>query len=455
MRIAVIGAKGLPAGQGGIERYCEELYPRLAAKGYSIDFYARPSYTESSWLKTYQFKGVRVICLPSLPWRGLDALTSSAIGAIATCFKPYDIVHFHALGPALFCAIPRLFSSAGIVVTCQGLDWQRAKWGKLGSGSIRLGEWSAVKFAHKIVVVSNALGSYFQKTYDLETRYIPNAPGKLPEPEPDFSKGRSLGLEKGRYCLFLGRLVPEKRPDLLLSAFQALQPKGWKLVFVGGDSDTPDYAAELARLAAENTNIRFTGELRGKHLSEIVSGAGLFVLPSDLEGLPLVMLEAMQSGVPVLASDILPHRQLIGADRGTLFRAGDVEDCTQQLRWAIQNPEALQVAAQKARAHVQRHYNWANIVADNLSLYNQVLAKRFSPQSLQIQLSEGESTSMLELTPDKEEQLRAYLADILDLFSEDLQSEDFPEPQPIEPQLRQEILDRIALQFDDLVSSRR
>jgi glycosyltransferase involved in cell wall biosynthesis len=370
MKIAVIGAKGLPARQGGIEHYCAEVYPRLVAEGHQVDLFARSSYTEQSWFARSEYQGVQVLSLPSLNFRGLDAFFSSALGAVGS-LGDYDVIHFHALGPALFSCLPRIASltSAKIVVTCHGLDWQRAKWGQLSSRLIRTGEKTAVRFAHDLIVVSKDLQAYFHNTYGRHTVYIPTAPASYLDSDPDFNHGTSLGLEANRYLLFLGRLVPEKRPDLLIDAFQALKPQGWKLALVGGRSDTEDFAAQLAEKSMGNPDILFAGQLQGRQLAEIVRGAGLFVLPSDLEGLPLAMLEAMREGVPVLASDIPAHQQLVGRDRGVLFPAGNLEACIQAMNWAIQNPQALKGMATQAQRHVQLHHNWDHITEENLKIF--------------------------------------------------------------------------------------
>lgn len=369
MKIAVVGVKGLPAKQGGIENYCAEVYPRMVAQGHSVDLFARASYTDSAWLDSYDFEGVKVRSLPSLPLRGIDAFISSALGAIASSTTKYDIVHFHALGPSLFSWLPKLASSAKVVVTCQGLDWQRAKWGNTSSSLILMGEKAAVRHADEIIVVSKNLQSYFFETYGRQTVYIPNAPASYAESDRNFSYGRSLDLNQGKYILFLGRLVPEKRPDLLIEAFQALKPAGWKLVLAGGVSDTNLFTSKLSDLAEGNPDIIFAGEIRGTCLAEIVRGAGLFMLPSDLEGLPLSMLEAMSQGIPVLASDIPPHQQLINDQRGVLFQAGDINSCIQSLEWAIAHPQEMAVMAKKAQQHVEQYYNWDHITAENLRIY--------------------------------------------------------------------------------------
>ena len=369
MKIAVIGSKGLPPKQGGIEHYCAELYPRMVAQGHSVDLFARSSYTGHSWLHQEDFQGVRVITLPSFKLRGADAVITSALGAIAAMGTQYDVIHFHALGPSLFTAISKIASSAKVVVTCQGLDWQRAKWGNFSSRLIHAGEQAAVHFADEIIVVSEELRTYFSTTYGRETVYIPNAPASFPESDPHFAYGKKLKLEQGRYILYVGRLVPEKRPDLLIDAFSKLQPEGWKLVFAGGVSDTKSFAGQLLEKIAHNRDVVFAGELWGARLAEIVRGTGLFVLPSDLEGLPLAMLEAMREGVPVMGSNIPPHQQLLGSDRGMLFEAGSLDACIYSLNWATHNPQALATMAKKAQKHVQSNYSWERITKDTLNLY--------------------------------------------------------------------------------------
>ncbi|MEM6716139.1 MAG: glycosyltransferase family 4 protein [Cyanobacteria bacterium P01_F01_bin.56] len=371
MKIAVIGAKGLPPRQGGIEHYCAEVYPRMVAQGHTVDLYARTSYTEAPWFQNNVFKGVNVISLPG-PRGGVDALTTSALGALAAWRSPYDIIHFHALGPALFSGISKP-GKAKVVVTCHGLDWQRAKWSGSASWLIRAGERAAVAWADELVVVSSELQSYFLKTYDQPTTHITTAPASYAAADPSFQYGRSLGIERERYIVFLGRLVPEKKPDLLIQAFQKLQPKGWKLVLVGGESGAEAYLEELFALATNNSSIVFAGELRGAHLAEIVQGAGLFVLPSDLEGLPMSLLEAMREGIPAIASDISPHRQMLDSDRGVLFSVGDCEACYQALKLAIADPEAMAKRAQAAAHYVRTHHNWDCIARENLDVYEQSL----------------------------------------------------------------------------------
>ncbi len=375
VRIAVIGAKGLPPGQGGIEHYCAQVYPRLVAAGHSVDIYGRASYTGMPWSEPCDFSGVRVISVPAVPnVKGADAMISSGIGAlISTFFRRYDIIHIHALGPALFCWLPFLLSSSKVVVYCHGLDWQRVKWGKFSSFLIQLGEKLAVRYSDEMVVVSQELRRYFWETHGRETVYVPNGPAQYAPSDQDFSFGNRLGLESGKYLVFLGRLVPEKCPDLLIQAFLKLNKAGWKLAIVGGNSDTSSFQDRLSGLVKGDPRVIFTGVLRGRYLAEVMRGAGVFVLPSEVEGLPLAMLEAMQEGLPIVASDIPPHQQLLGDDRGVMFKSLDLDDCVAKLAWAVEHPDEMQVMSQTAQSYVRKHYNWERVVGDANSLHSMLL----------------------------------------------------------------------------------
>ena len=373
MKIAVIGAKGLPPQQGGIEYHCAEIYPRMVEQGHTVDLYARSSYNQSSWWESYDYQGVSVRTVPSLALRGGDALWTSALAAIATTGRHYDVIHFHALGPALWSGIPRLLSPCSkVVVTCHSLDWQRDKWGRVGSTLIRGGEHCAMQFGHEVAVVAQELQPYFKSAYDRQLPYIGNGPATYQPSDQMYSFVQSQGLCPSRYILFLGRLVPEKCPDLLVKAFQTLRPEGWKLAIAGGASDTPSYMSHLMELAMDDPDIVLMGQLKGKHLAETMRGAGFCVLPSALEGLPLVLLEAMHEGIPAIASNIPVHTRLLDDERGLLFKQGNIDDCIAQLRWAMGHPNAMHMRAKRAQAYIQKHHSWDHIAADWLALYRQV-----------------------------------------------------------------------------------
>ena len=229
----------------------------------------------------------------TLDKKGLAAMTSSFSAAVKAAFGKYDVVHFHAEGPCAVMWIPRLFGKK-CIATIHGLDHQRAKWGRFASWYIRTGEKCAVRFAEHIIVLSENVKNYFKDTYDRETVFVPN--GVLPaEPVAAEEIVSQYGVNKDEYILFLGRLVPEKGVKYLIQAYKELDTDK-KLIIAGGSSDSSEHMQELQSLAGDDPRIIFTGFVQGRILEELYSNAYVYVLPSDLEGMPLSLLEAMSYG---------------------------------------------------------------------------------------------------------------------------------------------------------------
>ena len=227
-----------------------------------------------------------------------------------------------------------------------------------------------MRWTDDLIVVSEDLQPYFWNTYRRNTVYIGNGPAGYDISDPTFSFGYSLGLKPNRYLVFLGRLVPEKNLHLLIQACKPLLADGWKLAIVGACSDTSEYCCTLKNMAQGSQNIVFTGYLGGEKLAEIMRGAGLFVLPSSVEGQPLALLEAMAERLPVLASDIPIHQRLLGDGRGILFRDGDQCSLAEMIQKAIYtSPMKMKEMANQAYQYIQSHHNWDQIVDRHLSLY--------------------------------------------------------------------------------------
>jgi glycosyltransferase involved in cell wall biosynthesis len=386
MKIAVIGVKGISSSQGEIERYCQEFYPRIAARGHQVDIFVQPEYNQQPWFSVGYYHSVRVIALASFPRKQISFMLSSALSTIWASLRDYDVIHIQSTKAAWFSWFPQLFSDAKVIVTSHHLDLgdRDNKWGQVFGWLLSLMERSAVRNADEMVVVSKALGAYFQHKYNIQPRYIPNAPGSYRQKDLQdlqFSYGKSLGLESKRYLLSFGQLTPENQPDLLLKAFQKLEPKGWKLVLAGGIGNSTQYVAELLGLARENPNIIFTNEIRGQHSAQIISNAGLLVVSTDGKdlGLPLAVLEAMREKIPVLASDNPVYQELIGGQRGLLFESGKLDSLVDKLQYALSEPAQLMTMAQKAQTHITIHHNWDRVTYGNLSLYLKLTAQMNSP----------------------------------------------------------------------------
>lgn len=370
LRIAMLGHKRIPSREGGIEIVVEELSTRMAALGYSVTCFNRGGHhvsgKEFDTGNVSQYKGVRLITVPTLDKKGLAALTSSFFAALRAALGKYDVVHFHAEGPCAMIWLPKLFGKR-CVATIHGLDWQREKW-KNGFGSryIHLGEKMAVKFADEIIVLSKGVQEYFQTTYGRTTRFIPNGVNRPILRKADLIKSR-FGIGKDDYILFLGRIVPEKGLRYLIEAYEELHTDK-KLVIAGGSSDTDDFMHEIQALAAGDNRIIFTGFVSGKILEELYSNAYLYLLPSDLEGMPLSLLEAMSYGNCCVVSDI-PECAEVVEDNAITFQKSNVKDLREKMQRLCDDPTTVQKYKNNAADFICRKYNWNEITLKTLEVY--------------------------------------------------------------------------------------
>ena len=368
MKIGVIGQKGIPSRAGGVEIHVEEIASRLAANGNDVTVYCRKSYCEE--IKETH-KGINLVYIPSLNTKHLDAITYTFLASIDAVRKNYDIVHYHALGPSLLSFIPRLFGKK-VVCTVHGLDWKREKWGKIAKKALKLGELATAKFPHKTISVSESINRYYNDTYKNDTIYIPNGVDdkKFVEAKEIIEK---YSLNTGDYILFLARLVPEKGAHYLIDAFNQIDTDK-KLVIAGGSSHTDEYVNTLKEKTKNNPNIIMTGFVKGRILDELFSNAYMYVLPSEIEGLPISLLEAMSYGQCCLVSDIEENIDVI-KEFGYSFKNKDVSSLKNMLQDLLNNPEKVELVRNTVKDYVQGEYNW-DIVANKTeqayeSLYKQ------------------------------------------------------------------------------------
>ena len=368
MKIAMFGHKRVPSREGGVEMVVAQLSSRMAAMGHRVTCYNRAGRHVSGAChdRDVVLPGVRIRKVLTIDKKGLAAVTSSFFAAIRAAFSRADVVHIHAEGPAIMSWLPRLFGKR-VVVTVHGLDWQREKWkGGFGARFIRRGERTAVKYAHEIIVLSRNVQEYFRQTYHRETVYIPNGV-EQPQCQDAACITQTYGLQKEDYILFLGRLVPEKGIHYLIEAFQSIRTEK-KLVIAGGVSDTDDYVRQLQEAAADRGNIIFTGFVQGEILEALYSNAYVYVLPSDLEGMPRSLLEAMSYGNCCLVSNISECAEVV-EDKAVVFEKGNVADLAAKLQMLCQRPDLVASYQATARDYICEKYNWDAVTEKTLELY--------------------------------------------------------------------------------------
>jgi glycosyltransferase involved in cell wall biosynthesis len=391
MRIGVVGLitiGGESSGtSGGVEKLIEEVSLRLAARGHEVTVYCRARYNREGLT---DYKGVHIRNLPAVYTKHLEAITHSFL-SMCCAIKDCEVIQFHSMGPALLSFIPRLFGRK-TVCTLHGLDWRRNKWGGLAKHVLRLGEWCALRFPHRTTVVSRFLERYYRERFGKEVCYIPNGVSHVQTRPLD--RLRRFGLEQGRYILYLSRIVPEKGVHYLIPAFRALDTN-MKLVVVGDARHAADYYSRVRTMAAGDARIVFTGPLYGEEKEEVYSNAYLFCLPSDVEGLPIVLLEAMGAGCCCLTSDIPELVEVVDPARlgydqggaapsgpyGETFVKGNVDDLREKLRSLIDAPERRADLGRRGRQHAVSAYSWDRIALQYEELYRSLL--RTSPTVLE------------------------------------------------------------------------
>ena len=380
MRVAMIGHKRIPSREGGVEVVVEELSVRMAALGHRIDAYNRFGHhvsgkkydQEYGWKGRKFYKGVRVYIVPTFRRSSLNAIVYSFFATIMALFHHYDVIHFHAEGPCAMLWLPH-FLKRKIVVTVHGLDWQRAKWGNFASFVIKFGERMAAKYADEVIVLSENVKQYFKETYNRETIYIPNGITR-PAPQGQTVIGEKYGLKKDGYFLFLARIVPEKGLHYLIEAFSGLKTDK-KLVIAGGSSQAYGYMEQIHRMAAEDERILMTDFVQGQVLEELYANAYAFVLPSDVEGMALTLLEAMSYGDCCLVSDIRENTEVV-EDKALTFRRGDVKDLKRQLAWMLEHPDEVRRMGEESVDYICGKYNWDDVTGRTLAVYEKAAGKK-------------------------------------------------------------------------------
>lgn len=390
MKIVVIGTRGFPNVQGGVERYCEQLYPELVEKGHEVIVLARASYVEE---KRYKYKGVEVIALDCPKNKYLETATHSKKAVVyAKKLKP-DILHIHGIGPALYAPLARR-SGMKVVVTVHSLNYEHDNWGWFAKRMLKKGEARACKYAHKVIAISEDIAESLRKKYRCKPEVIKNGVSVQEKPE-DITTLLKYRVQSNKYILAVGRFVPEKRFQDLIDVFDALRgpwtlegkekgpfkdpealPEGrqekihkeeWKLVIAGDADHEDDYSRKLKQSARDTYNVVLTGFLAGEDLEELYANAGLYVLPSSHEGLPISLLEAMSYGVSCIASDI-PANRAVPFSEDRYFKPGNIPQLGEKIKHFIDHPIS-EAEKQSQIEYVRKNYSWEEIAEATIRVY--------------------------------------------------------------------------------------
>jgi len=382
MKIAVIGIDNIITKPKKHELNCQEIYTKIANRGHQVDIFAQSKHQQKSCFSACYCQQIRIITLIPVSKNRIFFLLNQILNTIWATFGNYDVIHIYGIKVACFAWFPKLFSTAKLVVSCTRLEYQQNYPRRLYTIISRWAEKIVFKNVHEIVVDSKALESYFRQNHPITPNHIPCSPSNYKKTNSQFNYGKVLGLTDQKYLLYLNKLEPEQKPDLLIKAFQSIKPLGWKLVLIGELGDSPHYASKLLDMAQEN-DIIFVNNTRGYSLSEIIRHAALLVVPSSKANLkfPEAILEAMELGLPVLASDIAIHQEVIGKNRGLLFTSSNQESLIAQLQYALDQPISMQKMAENAQTYVAIHHNWDRVIYKHLFLYLKPIRSRTKEHS--------------------------------------------------------------------------
>ncbi len=358
MRVAMIGHKRIPGRGGGVEVVVEELSTRLAAMGVDGTAYNRKTRGENS---PSEYRGVRLVDVPTPDSKKLNAVVYSYLATVRAVIDGADVIHYHALGPAASLWLAKLLGKK-VVVTVHGLNYKTPKWKGFGARYIKFGERLAARRADEVIVLSRSIKRYFKEEYGRDVRYIPNGIS-MPEKVEDDSVLDRFGLRGRDFLLCVSRLVPGKGLEILIDAFRELNVDA--LLVIAGDSEHVDgFKADLIERAAGDGRIVFTGNLGKEDLSALYESARLFVFPSEAEGMPMALLEAMWFDCPCLVSDI-PENTEVLEGFGWTFEMGSKDDLYRTLQRLTNNlPQK-----NPTRDVVKAQHDWDAVTKETERIY--------------------------------------------------------------------------------------
>ena len=360
MKIVVTGTRGIPNILGGVETHCEELFPRVAAKGIEVYLIRRKKYVRDT-LKEYQ--GVHLMDIVAPKKKAFEAIVHTFLAVWQAKRLHADLIHIHAIGPALMVPLARLLGLK-VVFTHHGPDYERAKWGKLAKTFLKLGERWGCRYAHEVIVISQVIQELVADKYGRKDTHLIHNGVTVPDFTEDTTYLEELGLEKGNYLISVGRFVPEKNYHQLIRCFSSVSAGTCRLVLVG-DANIEDKYSKGLKQKAKESNVILTGFIRGKKLHTLLTHAKCFVLPSSHEGLPIALLEAMAYHLPVIVSNI-PANMEVGLDEKYYFRLNDEQELADKIKRVINAP--LQRIEYPMGA-----YDWNIIAKQTIDVYRTAL----------------------------------------------------------------------------------
>lgn len=359
MNIIVLGTRGIPDILGGVETHCEELYPRIASQGHDVTIITRTPYVVDKGV--IEHKGVKLKHIYAPKIKSFEAIIHTFLGVLYAAVKRPDILHIHAIGPMIMTPFARLLGLK-VVVTNHGPDYDRQKWGNLAKTILKIGEYLGTKFANHVIIISEVINDILKTKYNRQNAHLIYNGVNIPALAKNEDYINSIGLEKHKYIIGVGRFVEEKGFSDLIKSYSQIKTDV-KLVLVGDADHETNYSNALKKEANE-AGVVLTGFIRGEKLNQIFTHALLFAMPSYHEGLPIALLEAMSYNLNVLVSDI-PANLEVKLDASNYFKVGDIANLTDKLNTKLAEKNATSDYSKR----IKEDYNWDNISEQVMAVY--------------------------------------------------------------------------------------
>ena len=356
MKIVFIGCRDIKL-LGGIESYMSNLTVELVKLGHEPIIYC-----ESDRNAIEIHNGVKVIHMTGFKSNLLCKPLVGLKASLHTLFKEKDvaIIHYNAWPPSFWCFIPRLFGVKSLMQG-HGLEWQRSKYSPKQQKIMKFMEKVTAYMNQHLIMCSEGQTKYFKEKYNKDATTIPTAVNMPPTQGVNESVTlEKFGLKPQKYFLFMARLVQDKNPDYLIKGFKAADNDGMKLVVAGSNDADKEYVEYLHKLAEGNKDIVFTGAIYGEEKDAILRNAYTFCIPSTIEGLSIVLLEAMSYKLPVIASDIDANRELLG-DAAIWVRPENTDDLAKAIEFCISNKADINKYREINYRKVVESYTWDKV----------------------------------------------------------------------------------------------
>ena len=367
MKIAFLGSRGIPARYSGFETLYEQLAVRLVQRGHQVSVYNRSHFIRDV---KGEYKGARLISLPSISTKHLDTITHTALSSCHALFQGYDIAYYCIVGNSPLVWLPRMVG-AKTLLNVDGEDWAREKWSGFARWYQRWCEKVATRTATKIVADARVIQRRYREVYNTESVFVPYGANVCPQEE--VAALAQWGLESREYILYVGRFVPENCIDLLIRAFKGVRTE-MKLVLIGDAPHSEGYKQELYKAAEGDSRIIFTGYAFGKVYAQLSSHAYLYVQPSAINGTRPALLDQLGFGNGVLVRDTLANSEVVG-DCGARFSNDQPERHLQEkLQTLIDDPAEVDRLRQKATSRINQYYNWEWITDCYEDLFARMIA---------------------------------------------------------------------------------